>query len=458
MQDINIYVDNNQAHNDSNNSGNQANPVRTADKAFSLLPASWEGRAEIIFAVTGRDYEVDTDAVSFGVPIGPDASPLVIRGDYEDLLTITAEAGSDENKVVTTQDLDADKLIGAVLTRLSGAGNAVSIRGNTAGPTVKISLQQSIGPVAAGDRFVVQRPAVTLKPTRTLNLTSHDGRSPNVTFIGIKFEPVEGAGINLLNLRAHCDTCEFSLHKLTPREGRTIFPVLFVHTNARINGGIELPDLSPELPLRKQAGAYIHSDDPQNVVWAARSAILGGHLTFRDITVRVSQGGAFVPHSLEALNAQIQILTGGSALAQRNSDTGQNGWGTASNKARIRNVAGDGLRLFNGGSCHSPLGPIHLDIVGCTGDGIRLDMGSTASFGPPNGDDGLVTRGTANKIGMNIRNASHAIVGKDRPTDRLTGRDGEVALDDDERHRWSELTLTTPSFSNAGMSLVRLNK
>src|SRR6185369_3118709 len=112
MQDIKIYVDNNQAHNDSNNSGNQANPVRTADHAFSLLPASWEGRAEIIFAVTGRDYEVDTDAVSFGVPIGPDASPLVIRGDYEDLLTITAEAGSDENKVVTTRDLDADKLIG----------------------------------------------------------------------------------------------------------------------------------------------------------------------------------------------------------------------------------------------------------------------------------------------------------------------------------------------------------
>jgi hypothetical protein len=455
---IQIYVDP-RGNNDHNNAGNQSNPVQTADKAFSMLPPSWRGSAEIVFAP--GEYTIESDAVSFGTPFGPEASPLVIRGAYNDLFTITAEVGSDENKVVTTIDLPADELVGAVLTRLSGSpvGQAVSIRGNTAGPRVKISLQQPIGRVEAGNTFVIQRPAVTLKPTKTLNLISHDGRSPNLTMIGIKFEPEKGASLNLLNMRAHCDTCEFSLRK--PTERSSTAPILFVHTNARIHGGLELPDLSPDLPSRKQAGAYIHADDPLNVVWASRSGILGGHLTFRDITVRLSQGGVLAPHSLEALGAPIQILAGGSALAQRNSDTGQTGWGTELNKARIRSVAGDGLRVFNGGTLNSPLGAIHLDISGCTGDGIRLDMGSTASFGPPGGKAGLVTFGAKNgKFGMNVCNASRALIGSDaRELQGPQGDFGDVTLDDDRAgvRPWAAISLSAP-LSNAGMSLVRINK
>ncbi|HKY28456.1 MAG TPA: hypothetical protein VJM12_11010, partial [Pyrinomonadaceae bacterium] len=233
----------------------------------------------------------------------------------------------------------------------------------------------------------------------------------------------------------------------------------FVHTNARINGGIEDESLSRLVdPQRAQAGVYIHSSVATDIFSAVRNGVLSGHLTFKDMTVRISQGGMLVPRSLEALRAPIQILTGGSAFGQPVLETGQNSWGTATNKARIRNVAGDGLRVFNGGALNSPVGPIHLDISGCTGDGVRLDMGSTASFGPPNGDDGLVTKGAANrKFGMNVRNASRAIIGKDRPADRLTGSDGDVALDDGPRHLWSEVTLATP-LSNAGMSLVRVNK
>ena len=457
MQDkIQIYVDNERGHNDNNNSGNRSTPVQTADKAFSLLPSSWRGSAEILFAP--GDYLIDTDVVSVGMPIGPKASPLVIRGPYKDLFTIAAEVGSNENKVVTTLNLPADELIGAVLTRLSGTGSpvghAVSIRGNTAGPTMEISLQQTMVRVAVGDTFVIQGPAVTLKPTRTLNLTSHDGRSPNLTMIGIKFEPTKGAGLNLINVRAQCDTCEFSLQKLTSAEG-TKFPNLLVHTDARIIGGIEIPDLSPDLPSRKQAGVYIHGDDPQSIAWAVRSGILSGHLTFKGITVRASQGGVFTPQSLEALGSQIQILTGGSGV-------GQPSWGTELNKARIRNVAGDGLRVFNGGTLNSPLGPIHLDISGCSGDGIRLDMGSTASFGPPGGRAGLVTTGAKNgQFGMNVRNASRALIGIDAAV--LQGpkgddRFGDVALDDElAARRWDEITLRTP-LSNAGMSLVRINK
>jgi len=457
MQDkIEIYVDPH-GHNDGNNAGNQQNPVQTADKAFSMLPPSWRGSAEIIFAE--GEYSIASDAISIGMPIGPEASPLVIRGPYKDLFTITAQAGSNENTVVTTLDIRADDLVGAVLTRLTaGSPAAVSIRGNTAGPRVEISLQQPMAGVGAGNTFVIQRPAVTLKPTRTLNLTSHDGRSPNLSLIGIKFEPVPGAGLNLLNVRAHCDTCEFSLHKSTDADPQ-VFPTLYVHTNARIHGGLELPDLSPGLPSRKQAGAYIHSDNPQNVVWSVRGSVLGGHLTFRNITVRVSQGGVLAPHSLEALSAPIQILTAGSALAQRNADTGQTGWGTEENKARIRNVAGDGLRVFNGGAVNSGLGPIHLDISGCTGDGIRLDMGSTASFGAPGGKDGLVSRGGSNgRFGMNVCNASRALIGSD---DReLRGPKGgdafaDVTLENERtRRRWRDVTL--PLF-NEGMSLVRLN-
>lgn len=454
--DIQIYVDNVGGRN--NNSGNRSAPVRTADKAFSLLPPSWHKRAEIIFAVTGSDYEITTDAVSFGTPIGPEASPLVIRGAYRDLFTLTAEGGSGD-KVVTTRDLHEDELIGAVLTRLSGAGSpagrAVSIRGNTAGPRLEISLQQTIGPIAAGDTFKVQRPAVTLKPTQTLNLTSHDARSPNMTLIGIKISAAER--IALLNVRAQCDTCEFSLSANA-----------FVHTGARIQGGIEEVSLSPDLdPERARAGVFIHATGPSNIFSAVRNGILGGHLTFKDVTVRISQGGVFVPGSLEALRAPIHILTGGSALAQPNSETGQFGWGTATNKARIRNVAGDGLRVFNGGTLNSPAGPIHLDIFGCSGDGIRLDMGSTASFGPPRGDAGLVTSGAANRgFGMNVRNASRALVGRDAGTLPLKGNNGREGTEvqgtlddgllDSDRFSWDTLVRERQR-SNPGMSLVRVN-
>ena len=461
---IQIYVDP-RGHNDSNNAGSRSNPVQTADKAFSLLPPSWRGSAEIIFAP--GEYTIETDAVSFGMPIGPGASPLVIRGRYNDLFTITAQAGSNENTVVTTLDVPADELVGAVLTRLSVTGSSVgpgvSIRGNTAGPRVEISLQQTMVGVAAGNTFVIQRPAVTLKPTKTLNLTSHDGRSPNLTMIGIRFEPAEGADLNLINVRAQCDTCEFSLQKLTSREG-TKFPNLLVHTDARIIGGIEIPDLSPDLPSRQQAGVFIHADNLQSLAWAVRNGILSGHLTFRGITVRVSQGGVFAPLSLEALSAPIRILTGGSGI-------GQLSWGTPNNKARIRNVVtfdrsrrpdGDGLRVFNGGSVNCPMDAINLDIVGCNRDGIRLDMGSTASFGPPGGNAGLVTTGTPNgQFGMNVRNASRALIGRDAPVDGLKGGDGEVALDDgsdaESRFTWDMVVSRGPRF-NAGMSLVRVNK
>jgi len=111
MQDnIQIYVDPH-GHNDNNNSGSQSNPVQTADKAFSLLPPSWRGSAEIIFAP--GVYTIETDAIFCGTPIGPKASPLVIRGPYEDLFTITAQAGSNENTVVTTLDVPVDELVGA---------------------------------------------------------------------------------------------------------------------------------------------------------------------------------------------------------------------------------------------------------------------------------------------------------------------------------------------------------
>jgi hypothetical protein len=75
-------------------------------------------------------------------------------------------------------------------TRLSPGGSpvgtAISIRGNEPNPdgTSKIRLQRSIGSITARETFAVQRPIVTLEPRETLSLTSHDGRSPNLTLIG----------------------------------------------------------------------------------------------------------------------------------------------------------------------------------------------------------------------------------------------------------------------------------
>lgn len=143
-----------------------------------------------------------------------------------------------------------------------------------------------------------------------------------------------------------------------------------------------------------------------------------------------------------------------------------NGWGTASNKARIRNVAnipggdpGDGLRVSDGGSIGS-LAPLHLDIYGCGCDGIHLDRGSVGSFGPLGGNAGLVTTvGKNGRFGMNVRNGSRAFVGADAaiaaipggPARPLNGGDGQVALDD-VRSGW-DVVLSNP-WSNERLSLV----
>ena len=130
-------------------------------------------------------------------------------------------------------------------------------------------------------------------------------------------------------------------------------------------------------------------------------------------------------------------MAGGAALAE-----GATGWGSP-NKARIRNVAdtavdpGDGLRVSHGGSINSPLGPIYLEISGCARDGIRLEAGSWACFGKPEAlpvpssriVTGLVTKSDDapnRQFGMNVRNASRALIGSDTA---LRGMVGEVALD-----------------------------
>lgn len=493
LEDVFIYVDN--IRGKDNKPGTQNNPLETADEAFRRLPTSWHKRAEIIFSPTGIDYPLVTDAVYFGAPIGPEASSLIIRGGYVERIRVTATGGTrDEIALASGLDISADDLVGKVVTRLSPAGDpvgpAVLIRGNSearAATGWSILLQRSLeAPARSGEIFSIQQPAVKLVPNplrggaapapgQALTLTSHDGCSPNLRLIGLEIAPVGGVGLNLINVRAMCDTCEFYLRRyVPPPPARPIAATLYVHTNARLQGGSEVAT-----EVRAQAGVYIHSDHLTNAVWAVRAGVLAGHLTFQNITIRASQGGVFVPKSLEALNAPVRIMTGGSAFAEAG------GWGTFANKGRIRKVTGtdsdgDGLRVSNGGSINSPLAPIHLDIFGCERDGIHLDSGSSASFGPPAGECGLVTSGAQNvRFGMNIRNASRALIGSDaanaqvqtpggtRRIAPLRGNGGEVALDDGNPIlRWTQIVPGEPPATtrppgvpqaNAGHSLVRLN-
>jgi len=471
-EDILIYVDNIRG-NDVHDGIHQ--PVKTADRAFSLLPPYWHGRAEIIFAVTDIEYPVTASAVYLGTPIGPAASPLVIRGGYRDGFTVEATVESTGDRIVTTTDTSgADDLVGRVLMRDPRLGGgeteeATSIRGNG---NSTIFPQRTIASPAR-QFFTVQWPAVTLEPRETLNLVSHDGRSLNLTLIGISIAPAVGKGLNLLNLRAQCDTCEFFFRRDPASD--TDPATFFVHTNSRIQGGIGDVNLSPGLDGRRmQAGVFIHSDNVANAVWAARGGVLGGHLTFRRIAVRASQGGWLIPKSLEANESPIQIMAGGAALAepQKEGRVVVGGWGTASNKARIRNVEGDGLRVLNGGSMNSPGAPVHLDVNGCSRDGIVLDSGATASFGPTGGNAGLVTTDRKNvRFGMNVRNGSFALVGRDAasasvsPTTLampLTGNGGDVALDDqvavssDGRRGWAAVDADNPPPSGR-LSLLRRN-
>ncbi|HEX6185039.1 MAG TPA: hypothetical protein VFZ44_14230, partial [Pyrinomonadaceae bacterium] len=429
---VRLYVDNShprRSDHDSAAGRRPEHPLATADEAFRRLPPYWRESAEIIFADTGSPYRVTTDAVYFGMPLGPEATPLVIRGGYSDVAGVLTARDSAGEFVDTLTRLDVrdDELVGAVLKRLSSAGTtadspvgtAVSIRGNGPNPhgTSRIYLQRTVGRVSEGDTFLVQRPSVWLEPAETLNLTSHDGRSLNLTLIGIGLKPAAGKGLNFHNVRAQCDTCELVFNGAGG----------FVHSYSRLQGGIAEATLAPDpsdLPgptrrsLRAQAGVFVQSNAASNFLWAARGGVLGGHLTFKKINVRVSQGGVFIPQSLEALEAPIHIMGGGTAVVEPQLEGRAivGGWGRESNRARIRNVRGadgDGLRVSNGGSVAAG-GPIFLDVSGCERDGVRLDDGALASFGLPGGLAGLVTAGAPNgAFGMNVRNASRALVGRD---------------------------------------------
>lgn len=488
-RDVLIYVDD---EGDDRNDGthperdtpSRHGPVRTADRAFSLLPPYWLGSAQIIFKATSEPYTITTDTLYLGTPLGTRASPLIIRGAYEphpifgEVTAISESSGGDE--IHTAANIPADDLLGLVLRRITGTGSpldtAISIRGNTIGPSSTILLQRALGPVAIDERFRVEQPAVTLRVEHTLNLISHDARSLNLTLIGIRIVTRPG-GLNLFNVRAQCDTCEIDLRGSG-----------FIHSNSRIQGGIHDANLSPDpsdlmdptrRSRREQAGVFIHSDDLTKIFFASRGGVLAGHLAFKKITVQVSQGGTFVPKSLEAVGAPIHILAGGTALSER--DAGRPaGWGTLTNKARIRDVAtstrdGDGLRIFNGGLM-AAAGPIHLNVSGCQRDGIRLDSGSAACFGLPGGEAGLVTWGSSPNggFGMNVRNGSRALVGTDAAIARvpsvtaptpLSGTKGQVALDGRlERGEivgrieggW-ERVVGNRWVHNDGLSLVRVN-
>jgi hypothetical protein len=489
--DIKIYVDN-QFGSDSfdifetgsprTTAGSQRDPVRTADRAFALLPPTWSGSAEIIFAATGLDYPITTNSVSLGQPVGA-GKPLVIRGAYSDQVVYAAKDGAG-HEVNITDYVSADQFLGAVLTRVGREDNApfgpaIAIRGNTAETNSRILLHADFGSVYRHQMFAVQRPGVRLVPNDTLNLTSHDGRSPNLTFIGIEIAPAAGKGLNFLNVRAQFDTCAISLSRELP----TVPVTCNVHTNSHLIGGIEDAELSPGLRsfsgenFRAQAGLLVHSSHQADIIWANNGSAMSRHLSFRRITVRASLGGRFSPRTLEALEAPIRIMAGGLGVSIT-------GWGTASNKARIRNVAnitggdpGDGLRVTDGGSIRS-VAPLHLDIYGCARDGIHLDGGAEGSFGPVGGNAGLVTTGPVNgRFGMNVRNGSRAFVGADAaiaaipggPARSLNGRGalsatdepiGQIALDDvlvrdltdSTRLPW-DVVLANPRY-NTRLSLV----
>lgn len=465
---IQIYVDSvdgndhpdNLGHDGPESLGDQRHPVMTVEKAFSLLPDHWTGTAEIIFVPRRDAYTIDTDAIYLGAPVGSEASSLVIRADgelYSRVREITA-TGGDAHGINFQGPIEADSLLGFVISRLNSRGEAtgpaISIRGNTgaSGPTdARIELQRDLAVrPTAGERFAVEGPRVTLKPTKTLNLTSHDARSPNLTLIGIEIAPEPGVGLNFLNVRAFCDTCAFKFESLPAPAKGVIFNI---HSDSRIQGGNEND------PARVQAGVFIHSNNPANIVRAVRGGVLGGHLTFDKVTIQVSQGGWFLPRTLEAHIASIQILTGGSAMAEPNRefDVDYSGWGTSENKARIRNSNGDGIRIFNGGSVNSPLGPINLDIFGSAGDGVRLDSGGWGFFGPS--ATGLTSSANNMGFGMNVWNASRAVVGTDT---RLLGGIGQLALEgltrDDAIPAGWAVFETRNWVSNDGLSLVRLNK
>ena len=123
MDNIQIYVDNVNGSDDTERRGGSSDPVRTADRAFSLLPPFWRGSAEIIFAVTPEPiYDIVTDKVSLGIPSGPEATPVLLRGAYEDVFTVTAADADSGDNIFITEDLRHDDDLIGINTPLVNTG------------------------------------------------------------------------------------------------------------------------------------------------------------------------------------------------------------------------------------------------------------------------------------------------------------------------------------------------
>lgn len=425
-----LYVDNVAGH--DTNPGTQTLPLLTLAEAFRRMPAVWTGVAEIHLAVTGVDYTLDPDPqtntvlMQWGGPIGPLGTPLVIFGGYtNEVGTLTATANdATGNNLTTATIVGVDSLIGGALQRLTSSGGtvpgpltAVPIRGNDGAGVV--NAQASIGSIAIGDTFVAQRPAVVIRGTggTEFDISCKDSPLVSATFVGIKVVCPVGAFFKINAAVIQCDTCEFN----STATNNFLF-------NGRLEGGLFVTNASPGLTaVRATAPVYLSGSSGANA-WQVAVGAIGGHVTCKNIGIQAQMDGQFLPRSLEVLGSRVRCGAGSQSVAPVGS------WGTATNPARIRNntqagALGIGL-LVDGGGMLIAAATLHLDVFGCTSDGVRVDYGGLLYATTITTSDIRTSGANNGGFGMNVRNGGRAFVGTDANTaPQLTGNSGQAALD-----------------------------
>ena len=457
--DIDIYVDS-LAGSDTN-PGTLASPLLTLGEAEKRLAVEWEGNARInlIVGAGQPDYTLDPNpatgevTLQYGRAVGPLGTPLVIRAVdalgntvYADQLGVVTATANDAtgNSVTSATIVAVDSQIGASLVRLSGVGSpvgtAVPIRGNDGAGV--INAQVSIGAVAIGDTFAVQRPAAVIRATggTAFNLYGPDVPEFDLALVSVKLVCPAGSFFRLVGARVQCDTCEWS--------GQATHFIF----HGRLEGGLNGPTLAPGLDAKRAAAACLLRGTAGTQLWtAAIYGLIGGHLTLVTCGIVAQQGGSYQPRSLEASGGGIRIAGGGNSIAPVPS------WGSSTNPARIRtnaSLGGHGLFVAGGGivTCG---GPINLDVFACTGDGVRVETNGVLNAAQPGGTSGLRTTGANNTgFGLNARNGGRAFVGSDANTPpQLAGTAGQVGLDSVNVPGGWGAVLVAPQ-SNDRMSLV----
>lgn len=306
--------------------GTQAAPLRTLDRAISLLPATWRQDLQIILAPGTYTYSSDQLIAGIGADAGPSkrVTPLVLIGSFTDEVgtrtstSVTNSGGpglgisiADATLAVTPNAYE-----GYSISIVSGAnaGQRRMIRENTA---TQFDVNAPFDfPLTAGDQFVIEKPAVNIDCPNGIIFGQNGGD------IGLK-------GIRLFNStgslfvaavdfrRVQGEGCEFTMGG---------FGVVLIDNQSALLGRSFPPPWNVADPLnpfsfaRHPAGIFLNGQTggPPGILVVSEQAQMSEFFVLRNVLMFADSDATVGLSSVDAKDTAFNIGTSGGGTGGAN--------------------------------------------------------------------------------------------------------------------------------------------